>query len=106
MNHRLKEINQKEPVPGFKGRFVHADNFTIAYWTVEQGAELPEHSHLHEQYTQVLEGQFKLTVGEETKVYKPGIAVTIPSMVPHQGIALTNCRIMDVYSPVREDLKD
>lgn len=98
-------IAQKKLIKGFKGRFVHAENFTIAFWEIEAGAELPEHAHIHEQTTQVTEGELELTVGEETWVCKPGTIVVIPSNVKHKGAALTDCKVTDTFYPVRQDYK-
>ena len=101
----ISKIEQREIIEGFKARFIHTDNATLAFWEIEKGAILPLHSHFHEQVTQVLEGKFELTVGNETKIYENGFIVVIPSNVIHGGIALTDCKIFDMFSPVREDYK-
>ena len=101
----LHSIEEKEVVKGFRGKFIHSENMTHAYWTIDRGAALPEHSHMHEQVVNILEGKFELTVAGEKKTIEPGDIVVIPSNVPHTGKALTDCRILDVFSPVREDMK-
>ena len=103
MNIDIENIKPKEIVKGYHGRFVHMESFTYAYWEVEAGAEIPLHSHVHEQMMQVLEGEFELTVNGKTKVYKPGTIVTIPSHVEHGGKAITKCKLTDIFCPVRED---
>jgi quercetin dioxygenase-like cupin family protein len=45
---KMSEIPQRELVPGFKGRFIHADALTIAHWEIEAGSELPDHAHQQE----------------------------------------------------------
>ena len=99
----LKNIKEKEIVPGYRAQFIHSENLTLAYWDVDPGAELPEHSHPHEQIANVLEGKFELTVGGEKRVLEPGMVAVIPSQVPHGGKAITACRLLDVFHPVRED---
>ena len=42
---RLETLEEKEPMPGFAGRFIHSANMTVAHWTVDVGTPLPEHSH-------------------------------------------------------------
>jgi quercetin dioxygenase-like cupin family protein len=101
----LKNWPAKEPVPGFHGRFVHTENTTIAYWDIEKGAVLPEHAHLHEQVVNLLEGSFDLTVEGKTHRLSPGAVFTIDPNAPHSGKAITPCRIIDVFYPVREDYK-
>ena len=51
----------------------------------------------------VLEGEFRLSIEGKSKVYKRNDYVVISSNVSHEGEALTDCKLMDVFSPVRED---
>ncbi|WP_439131399.1 cupin domain-containing protein [Polaribacter sp.] len=102
---KISEIEQKEIIKGFKGRFLHTASFTIAFWEIDAGSILPLHSHIHEQTTQVIEGEFEMTLNGETKRYTPGTILSIPSNAEHQGKAITNCKITDIFSPVREDYK-
>ena len=92
-------------MPGFRGRFVHSRHVTLAYWDVEEGATLPDHAHQHEQIVNVLEGELELTVQGKTRRFVPGAVVVIPGNVPHSGRALTPCRILDVFFPVRDDYR-
>ncbi|MEN8965571.1 MAG: cupin domain-containing protein [Polaribacter sp.] len=101
----IKDINPKEIIKGFNGRFVHMETFTIAFWEVKKGSELPEHSHFSEQTTQVMEGKFEMTVNGITQIYTPGSILKIPSFAKHSGKALTDCKITDVFCPVREEYK-
>ena len=78
---------------------------TFAYWEIEKDKPLPEHSHPHEQVTNMIEGEFELTMNAETKILKPGIVAIIPPNTKHSGIAVTNCKILDVFYPTRDDYK-
>lgn len=99
----LESLVEHEPIPGYRGRFVHSEGMTIAYWEIEAGAPLPTHSHVHEQVANVISGEFELTVDGETRVLGPGSVAVIPGNVVHSGRAITACRLMDVFCPVRED---
>jgi quercetin dioxygenase-like cupin family protein len=101
----LEELEERELVPGFKGRFVHSENMTFAYWNIEAGAALPEHSHPHEQVANVIEGELELTLNGATKILSPGSVVVIPGDATHTGKAITRCRVIDVFYPVREDYR-
>jgi len=101
----LDDLPQQEPIAGYRARFVHADQMTLAYWTIEAGAAIPEHAHPHEQVATVLSGEFELTVGGETQRMGPNDVAVIPSNVPHSGRAITECRMIDAFHPVREDYK-
>lgn len=99
----INEIAQKELMPGFKGRFVHANSFTIAYWEIDAGSILPEHSHIHEQTTQITEGKLELTVDGKMHVLVPGTVLVIPSNAIHSGRAMTNCKVTDIFCPSRPE---
>ena len=70
------------------------------------GALLPEHSHHHEQVVHLYEGEFELTVEGVPILATPGTVFAIPPNARHSGRALSACRIMDVFCPVREDYRD
>lgn len=100
---RLYEMQGKEIVPGYHAKFVHSENVTIAYWSIEEGKALPAHAHHHEQVLNLLEGRFEVTLNGETEVLEAGAVVVIPSNAEHSGRSLTPCRIIDVFYPVRTD---
>jgi quercetin dioxygenase-like cupin family protein len=102
---KLDDLPERTIVPGTRARFVHSGRMTTAYWTFEPGAILPDHSHPHEQVTNVLEGEFEMTVAGEVRRIGPGDVAVIPPGVPHSGKALTLCRFIDVFCPVREDYR-
>ena len=101
----LKALEKKEPIPGYKAVFVHSESMTLAYWEVQEGAVMPEHSHAHEQVASVVEGQFELTVAGDSRVLDTGTAAVNPSNTPHSGKAITYCRLIDAFHPVREDYR-
>lgn len=91
------------PFPGYRGKLVHAETMTVVHWTIDADHEIPEHSHPHEQVINMMEGEFELTVDGEVVVLHPGDILVIPGNVPHSGRSLTNCKIIDIWHPVRED---
>jgi quercetin dioxygenase-like cupin family protein len=101
----LKDLQEKEVVPGFHARFVHTENMTFAYFRIDKGASVPNHSHLNEQVTNVIEGELELNVNGEIKIMKPGNAAVIPGNIPHSAKAITDCNVIDVFYPIREDYK-
>jgi len=102
---QLEKLKQSEPVPGFMGRFIHSENMTVAEWRIKEGSNMPEHAHPHEQIAFILEGKFELTMRGTKQILEPGTVAIIPSNVPHQGKALTTCRLLDMFYPVGEDLR-
>ena len=100
---QLADIEEKELVPGYHVKFVHSEHMTFAHWRIDKGATLPLHSHPHEQVANLIEGTFELQVGDETRIVGPGDVAVIPGGVEHTGTAITDCRIIDVFYPIRED---
>ena len=101
----LEELGKRDMVPGFKARFIHSPNMTISYWEVEAGAVLPKHSHPHEQVTNVIEGEFEMDLEGKVRLLNSGTVALIPPNAVHTGRALSPCRIIDVFYPVREDYR-
>jgi quercetin dioxygenase-like cupin family protein len=103
--NKLSELESREVVAGFHGKFVHSENMTFVYWQIDAGSTLPEHAHPHEQVANILEGTFELRVNGETVTLEPGNVAVIPSNAKHTGRAVSDCRILDVFYPVREDYR-
>ncbi len=101
----ISKLNQKDLLPGIKGRYFHTKNNTIGFVELESGAILPEHAHMHEQTSEIIEGQLELVVDGQTHLLESGMIICIPSNVVHSAKALTFCRVTDTFSPVREDYK-
>ncbi|MBO9205049.1 MULTISPECIES: cupin domain-containing protein [Niastella] len=104
MQH-LDDVKGKEIVPGLYGRFVHGDTMTLSFVDIQPGAQLPEHSHPHEQITFILEGELEMVIGGEKMLLTPGMVHVIPGNVPHSAIARTFVKVLDAFSPVREDYR-
>ena len=101
----LNDSAPREMMRGFNGCFVHTEGITFVEWHVTAGALLPEHSHPHEQVTAVQEGEFEMTIAGSKNHLTPGSVAVIPSNVLHSGRAVTDCTIIDVFHPVREDYR-
>ena len=101
----LRDWKAEEIIPGYRAHFVHSENMSFAYWEIEPGIVLPEHSHHHEQVVNLIEGEFDLTVDGITTKLLPGMVAVIPANASHTGIAAVKSRIIDVFYPVREDYR-
>lgn len=101
----VADVPEKELAKGFHARFVHSGTMSVAHWRVEAGATAPLHRHPHEMIVNVLEGELEITVGEETTVLRAGGVAVIPGDVPHGVTARTDCRILDVWHPPRDDYR-
>lgn len=99
------EIATKELAPGFTATPIHTGNNTINFVDIKAGSTLALHQHPHEQYSFVLEGEFEMTIGDEKQVLNTSKFALIPSNVRHGGTAITDCRVLDIFYPVREDYR-
>ena len=90
---------------GFVGRFASGVTMTSVNWTIAAGSVLPEHAHPHEQVSHVLDGEFEMTIEAKTRRLGPGTVAFVPPNATHSGRALTDCRLIDVFHPVRDDYR-
>ena len=100
----LQDINPLALAEGVTARIVNGENMTIMHARLEKGATVPEHSHLHEQVVNVIEGEIELTVEGEPHLLSPGEVLVLPSHIPHSARAVTECYVIDLFHPIREDL--
>ncbi|WP_235298130.1 cupin domain-containing protein [Portibacter marinus] len=99
----IEELEEFEVVPGIVGRMIHTDKMTMSFFKIAKGAVLPEHQHFHEQTSCIQSGDFQFTVDGKTKIVSAGDHIVIAPHTPHS--ALTDCTIIDVFVPSREDYK-
>ena len=103
--HEVRDFEAREQFPGFRGRFIHTERVTVVYWEIEAGANLPEHSHEHEQISNLLEGEFAMTINGTTRTLTAGSVAIVPTAAVHSGRAVTKCRFIDVFQPTRDDYR-
>jgi quercetin dioxygenase-like cupin family protein len=99
----LNNLKEYELAKGVRARIINCESMSISYVTLDAGVDMPEHKHVNEQVVNVIEGELELTVNGEPRVLKPGVVEVLPPNVPHGAKALTDCRVIDVFHPVRED---
>ncbi len=103
--HLFNDIKTKEIAPGFFSKLIHTEANTINFIEVKAGCTVPRHKHIHQQCSFVIEGEFELTVNDVPQLLNPGLFAIIPSNVWHSGTAVTDCRLIDIFSPARDDYK-
>ncbi len=101
----FEDIKTQEIAPGFFSKLIHTPNNTINFITVKAGCSVPLHQHVHQQCAFVLEGEFEMTIDGQTRILTPATFAVIPPNVIHGGTAVTDCKLVDIFDPVREDYK-
>ena len=100
----IQDLEPLEVVPGCRMRTPYGENLMLSYLEMDEGAVVPLHDHPHEQGGILLEGRVELTIGDEVRVCAPGEMFLIPPHTPHKAVAVGGpARVLDVFSPVRED---
>ena len=103
--HLIKNIKPKELAPGITGHYAHGEQSSFGYIELEKGSQVPLHSHINEQITYIIEGQLNMMIGGVACSLTDGMYHVIHANVPHSAIAITDCKVIDAFSPVREDYK-
>ncbi len=102
---RFSDIATKEVAPGFFSKLIHTDTNTINFIDVKAGSSIQRHRHINEQCSFAIEGKFEFIINDELQVLEPGLFAIIPPNVWHSGTAITDCKLIDIFSPAREDYK-
>ena len=101
----IKDIKPKELVPGITGYYCHGEKMTLGYVELKKGSIIPAHSHEQEQITYIIEGELDMVIGGKPCLLSSGMYYVIGSNIPHSAVANSDCKVIDGFSPVREDYK-
>jgi quercetin dioxygenase-like cupin family protein len=99
----LDDIKPVTLCTGFDSKLLHSNSMTWSFVNSKAGHTLPAHQHVHEQVTHIVKGDFELTVDGVPHLLRAGDLFIIPSNTVHSGKSITDCDIIDVFNPVRED---
>jgi quercetin dioxygenase-like cupin family protein len=103
---RWSDVPREQVTELLGRRLVTGERIMVAQVELTGGCVVPQHAHVHEQITLVLDGCLRLKVGadgEESYELRAGDVICLPSNVPHAAEALEDTRLLDVFSPPRED---
>ena len=71
--------------------------------TLAAGSRMPEHRHAQEQIVHILEGQMRLIVDGVPHELSAGDSFYLASNVPHGVETILPTRVLDTFSPPRDD---
>lgn len=90
--------------PGVEAHTMAGQQVMLSWVDFEPRAEVPAHSHPHEQIGVLLEGELEFQVGDEQRTLQPGDMWRIPGGVVHRVVAgPAGARALDVFHPVRQE---
>jgi quercetin dioxygenase-like cupin family protein len=93
-----------ELAPGNTRRvLIHTPELMQVEFGFDKGAVGALHSHPHIQVSYVAEGSFEVTIDGQTQVVGQGGSFIVPSGLVHGVVALEKGRLVDVFTPMRQD---
>jgi quercetin dioxygenase-like cupin family protein len=87
----------------FRKTLVSGAHTLLTEFRLKKGAELPLHSHPHEQTGYLVSGRMILTIGDEVNEMREGDSWVIPGNVAHRAKILADSVAVEIFSPVRND---
>jgi hypothetical protein len=91
----------QEPKPGWHGRFFDVGAMSFAYYNLDAGAALHEHSHPNEEVWNVTAGELEMTIGAETLRVGAGAVACVPPHTAHSVRAIVAASVIVVDHPRR-----
>ena len=103
----VNDVHEKRVADGVRVKAITGEKMTMAFFHLEPGAVVLEHSHPHEQMGTVLRGSVSLNLGGEERMVGEGEGYHILPNVPHSArCAKGPAQIVEVFSPPRVDLQE
>jgi unsaturated pyranuronate lyase len=91
--------------PGVQRRILQAQGrLMLMEVRFAAGAAGYEHSHVHEQISYCAAGRFEYSLDGHTHLLSAGDSIYVPSNARHGAKALEAGTLIDVFTPMREDL--
>jgi quercetin dioxygenase-like cupin family protein len=82
---------------------IHTPELMQVEFGFDKGAVGALHSHPHVQVSYVAEGSFEVTIDGKTEIVGAGGSFIVPSGLVHGVVALEAGRLVDVFTPLRQD---
>ena len=81
----------------------HGDLMVVEFEFKKGGVGEPHMHEKHEQVGYILEGTFRVLLGAQERILNAGDIYYVKKNVMHGVEALTDGKILDVFTPVRKD---
>jgi quercetin dioxygenase-like cupin family protein len=93
------------PMPGGSTRRVilSTPELMLVEFSFEEGGIGALHNHPHVQTSYIAEGTFEVTIDGKTETIAAGGGYIVPSNLVHGVKALTRGRLIDAFTPRRDD---
>jgi quercetin dioxygenase-like cupin family protein len=105
-HYRWDDLPAEPLKGGISRRLISGKGVMIAHVYLKKGDDVPQHSHMNEQITYILQGALQFWLGPEGNrevTVRAGEVLVIPSNLEHRALALEDTLDVDVFNPPRED---
>jgi quercetin dioxygenase-like cupin family protein len=103
---RWADIKPEQMNPLTTRQYVTGTNTMLARLGLKKDAVVPEHHHLNEQISHVVEGSLKFLIDGKEVIVRAGEILCIPPHLPHAVVALEDSVALDIFNPPRQDWID
>lgn len=105
--YRWPELPADRPMALLERRRIMGQQMTVARIVLEQGCDVPMHSHESEQISIILSGRLRFGIGglggaggeRREVVVSAGEVLHLPANVPHTAFAEVETIVLDLFSP-------
>jgi quercetin dioxygenase-like cupin family protein len=104
--HRWIDVESEKLNPLVERQYVVGTNMMLARLALKKGAHVPEHQHVHEQISHVVQGSLIFRIDGEDIAVRRGEILCIPPNVPHEVFVLEDSVALDIFNPPRQDWID
>lgn len=98
-----KDVEQEKLNSLLDRQMITGEELMLARVLLKKGCVVPEHSHVNEQLTYILEGGLRFWIDGKVIDVMAGEVLCIPSHMPHKAEALEDTVDLDVFYPPRQD---
>lgn len=101
----IADLPELKIADGIIGQAINTHTMTVMHVRLDAGAIIPEHAHYHEQIVNVVAGEMELVVDGKPHRLTAGKSMILPPNIVHAGKVISDCRVIDVFHPAREDFR-
>jgi len=93
------------PMPMLERRRIIGTQAMLSHISLQAGCHVPTHAHENEQFAVVVSGTMTFGLGAEGSPERRNVTLNagqvmhLPANLPHSATAVTDCVILDVFSP-------
>jgi quercetin dioxygenase-like cupin family protein len=103
---RWQDVELERLTPLLDRQLVTGESLMLSRLVLRKGAVVPEHSHMNEQLSYVVEGVLKFWIDGKEILIRGGEVLCIPPHMPHKVEALEDTLDLDIFYPPRQDWLD